>query len=389
MKIIHKMLLLSAVVLASCQSNKKEVIQDSTENPLLAEWNTSFGVPPFDKIKNEHYKPAYIAALEENKAEIAAIVSNKEVPTFDNTIVAYEQRGEALNKVERVFSAVNSANTNDEIDAIASEMAPILSAHYDDIKLNKELFKRIESVYNNTDKTTLTEEQLKLLEDTYKDFVRSGVSLEGAEEERLRAINARLAVSADSFGKNVLAETNAYDMHITNKEDLGNLSSSLVALAADEAKARGHNEGWSITVQRPSINPFLQSSPNRERRQEIFDAYAMRGDNDNENDNKAIIQEMVLLRTEKATLLGYDTHADLILETSMAKSPEAVFEFMDQLWAPVLEMAKAERKAMSDFMKKEGVSGDFNGSDWRHYVEKVRKERYDFDEDEMLSLIHI
>ena len=189
------MLLLSAVVLASCQSNKKEVIQDSTENPLLAEWNTSFGVPPFDKIKNEHYKPAYIAALEENKAEIATIVSNKEVPTFDNTIVAYEQRGEALNKVERVFSAVNSANTNDEIDAIASEMAPILSAHYDDIKLNKELFKRIESVYNNTDKTTLTEEQLKLLEDTYKDFVRSGVSLEGAEEERLRAINCLLYTS--------------------------------------------------------------------------------------------------------------------------------------------------------------------------------------------------
>ena len=383
MKIIHKMMLLSIVVLASCQSNQKEVTKESTDNPLLTEWTTPFGVPPFDKIKNEHYKPAYMIALEENKAEIDAIVSNKEKPTFENTIVAYELSGATLTKVESVFSAVNSANTNDEVDAIASEMAPILSAHDDDINLNKGLFKRVETVDNTTDKSKLSGEQNKLLEDTYKEFVRSGVALEGEKEERLRAINARLAVLADSFGKNVLAETNAYDMHITNKEDLGNLSSSLVALAADEAKTRGHENGWSITVQRPSINPFLQSSPNKERRQEIFDAYAMRGDNDNANDNKEIIQEMVLLRTEKANLLGYETHANLVLENNMAKNPEAVFNFMNQLWTPVLDMAKAERKAMADFMKKEGVEGTFTGSDWRHYVEKVRKERYDFDEDEM------
>ena len=377
------MMLLSIIVLASCESNQKEVTENSTENPLLSEWNTPFGVPPFDQIKNEHYTPAYMAALKENKAEIDAIVNSSETPTFENTIVAFELSGATLTKVASVFSAVNSANTNDEIDVIASEMAPILSAHYDDINLNKGLFKKVEAVYNTADKSTLSGEQNKLLEDTYKSFVRSGVALEGEKEERLRAINARLAVLADSFGKNVLAETNAYDMHITNKEDLGNLSSSLVALASDEAKARGHENGWSITVQRPSINPFLQSSPNKERRQEIFNAYAMRGDNDNANDNKEIIQEMVMLRTEKANLLGYETHANLVLENNMAKNPEAVFGFMDQLWTPVLDMAKAERKAMADFMKKEGVEGAFSGSDWRHYVEKVRKERYDFDEDEM------
>lgn len=383
MKIIHKMMLLSIVVLASCQPNQKEVIEISTDNPLLSEWNTPYGVPPFDKIKNEHYKPAFESALKDHKEEIDVIVNNSEAPTFENTIVALEMSGAGLTKVSSVFYAVNGANTNDELDAVASEMAPIFSAHYDDINLNKGLFKQVETVYNTTDKSKLSEEQQKLLEDTYKGFVRSGVALEGEKEERLREINARLAVLADAFGKNVLAETNAYDMHITDKEDLGNLSSSLVALAADEAKARGHESGWSITVQRPSINPFLQSSPNKERRQEIFDAYAMRGDNDNEFDNKAIIQEMVLLRTEKANLLGYETHADLILETAMAKNPEAVFNFLDQLWAPVLEMAKAERKAMADYMKKEGVEGTFSGSDWRHYVEKVRKERYDFDEDEM------
>ncbi len=383
MKLIQKMMLLSILILASCQSNEKKVTETTIDNPLLMEWNTPFGVPPFDKIKNEHYKPAFEVALKEHKAEIDAIVNSSEKPTFANTIEALELSGGSLTKVSSVFYAVNSANTNDELDAVASEMAPIFSSHYDDINLNKGLFKKVKTVYNTTDKSKLSGEQQKLLEDTYKKFVRSGVALEGEKEERLRAINARLAVLADSFGKNVLTETNAYDMHITNKEDLGNLSSSLVALAADEAKARGHESGWSITVQRPSINPFLQSSPNKERRQEIFDAYAMRGDNDNENDNKAIIQEMVMLRTEKANLLGYETHANLVLENNMAKNPEAVFNFMDQLWTPVLDMAKAERKAMADFMKKEGVEGEFTGSDWRHYVEKVRKERYDFDEDEM------
>ncbi len=383
MKTKNILIIACVLILASCQKNEKKVIESITENPLLAEWNTSFGVPPFDLIKNEHYKPAFDIALAEHKAEINAIINNTDAPTFENTIVALELSGHSLGKVSSVFYALNSAHTNDVIDEVASEMAPIFSAHYDDINLNKDLFSRVKIVYETTDKSTLTGEQQKLLEDMYKGFVRSGVALEGKEEERLRTINARLAELADAFGKNVLAETNAYDMHIANKEDLGNLSSSLVALAADEAKTRGHESGWSITVQRPSINPFLQASPNRALRQEIFDAYAMRGDNDNENDNKAIIQEMASLRTEKANLLGYETHADLILETSMAKNPTAVYNFMNQLWEPVLDMAKSERAAMTEYMKKEGVEGVFNGSDWRHYVEKVRKERYDFDEDEM------
>lgn len=383
MKPTSIIMLACVLILASCQSNEKKVTDSTTENPLLSEWNTPFGVPPFNLIKNEHYKPAFEIALAEHKAEIDAIINNTDAPTFENTIVALELSGATKRKVESVFYALNSAHTNDVIDAVASEMAPILSGHDDDINLNKELFSRVKTVYETVDKSTLSGEQQKLLEDRYKKFIRAGVSLEGEEEERLRTINARLAELADSFGKNVLAETNAYDMHITNKEDLGNLSSSLVALAADEAKARGHENGWSITVQRPSINPFLQASPNRALRQEIFDAYAMRGDNDNENDNKTILQEMVSLRTEKANLLGYETHADLILETSMAKNPTAVLNFMDQLWEPVLDMAKSERTAMSKFMKNEGIKGTFNGSDWRHYVEKVRKERYDFDEEEM------
>ena len=375
--------LVGIILLTSCQSKEQKVTNNTADNPLLTEWKTQFGVPPFDKIKNEHYKPAFEVGLAEQKDEIAVIINNVEAPTFKNTIEALEVSGATLNKVASVFYAVNGAHTNDVIDQVASEMAPVFSAHSDDINLNKDLFNKVKVVYETVDKTSLSGPQVKLLEDTYKGFVRSGVALEGEQESRLRTINGRLAELADKFGKNVLSETNAFELHTTDKKDLGNLSESLVALAADEAKKRGHDEGWSITVQRPSINPFLQSSPNREMRKTMFDAYAMRGDNDNENDNKAIIEEMVSLRVEKANLLGYETHADLILETATAKNPEAVLKFMNQLWEPVLDMAKEERKAMKDFMAKDGVTGEFNGSDWRHYVEKVRKERYDFDEEEM------
>ena len=375
--------LVCIILLTSCQSKEQKVTTNTTDNPLLTEWKTQFGVPPFDKIENEHYKPAFMVGIKEQKDEIAAIINNAKAPTFKNTIEALEISGSTLNKVASVFYAVNGAHTNDVIDQVASEMAPIFSAHSDDINLNKDLFNKVKVVYETVDKTSLSGPQVKLLEDTYKGFVRSGVALEGEQESRLRTINGRLAELADKFGKNVLSETNAFELHTTDKKDLGNLSESLVALAADEAKKRGHDEGWSITVQRPSINPFLQSSPNREMRKTMFDAYAMRGDNDNDNDNKAIIEEMVSLRVEKANLLGYETHADLILETATAKTPEAVLKFMDQLWEPVLDMAKEERKAMKDFMAKDGVTGEFNGSDWRHYVEKVRKERYDFDEEEM------
>ena len=383
MKLTNIAMLVCVILITSCQSKDDNVTKKTYDNPILAEWNTQFGVPPFDKIKNEHYKPAFDVGLAEQKDEIAAIINNDAAATFKNTIEAIELSGSTLNKVASVFYAVNAAHTNDVIDEVASEMAPIFSAHADDINLNKDLFKRVKTVYETTDRTKLSEPQIKLLEDAYKGFVRSGVALEGEKEERLRAINAKLAELTDKFGNNVLAETNAFEMHVTDKKDLGNLPASLIALAADEAKKRGHDDGWSITVQRPSINPFLQSSPNREMRKTMFDAYAMRGDNDNENDNKAIIEEVVQLRVEKANLLGYESHADLILENAMAKKPEAVLKFMDQLWNPVLDMAKAEREAMKTFMAKDGVTGVFDGSDWRHYVEKVRKERYDFDEEEM------
>jgi len=353
-----------------------------TTNPLLSEWNTPFGVPPFDKIKNEHYLPAFEKGMQEAQNDIEVLVATKEDASFKNTIIAFEQSGTLLNKVSRIFYAVNGANTNDELKKVAKEIAPKLATHRDNVMLNKHLFQRIKTVYEQKRTLNLSKEDSKLLEETYKRFVRAGANVKGDDNSRLREINARLAILSQEFGENVLDETNSFELYVADKKDVGNLSAGSLANAADEAQKRGHDIGWSFTLQRPSINPFLTASPNTALRKEIFDGYAHRGDNNNEKDNKTIVSEMTSLRLEKAKLLGFNTHAEYVLSNSMAKAPEAVFSFLDKLWTPALEMAKLERKALAEKMNNEGVSVAFTGSDWRHYVEKVRKERYDFDEEE-------
>lgn len=353
-----------------------------TDNPLLIEWNTPFGVPPFDKIESSDYLPAFRIALEENQKEIKEISESSESPTFQNTIEALEFSGKNLKRLQRVFYAVNSANTDDTLKAAAKEITPVIATHNDFINLNAKLYERVKAVYDQKDKLNLSPEEARLLEETHKRFVRAGISLKGKAQDRLREINTRLAKLSGDFGENLLDETNAFEYHITDKKDLGNLPQSLVSLAETETKKRGHKDGWSFTLQRPSINPFLQSSPNREARKALFDGYAMRANNDNDSDNKAILSEMATLRLEKAKLLGYDSHAAYILSDNMAETPEAVYGFMDKLWPSALAMAKSEREALAKKMKSEGVSGTFEGSDWRHYVEKVRKERYNFDEEE-------
>lgn len=353
-----------------------------TENPLLIEWNTPHGVPPFDKIKSSDYLPAFKIALKENENEIKAISENTETPTFQNTIEALEFSGKNLKRLQRIFYAVNSANTDDTLKVAAKEITPAIAAHNDFINLNATLYERVKAVYDQKEDLSLTPEEERLLEETHKNFVRAGISLEGKDQNRLREINTQLAKLSSDFGENLLDETNNFEYHTTDKNDLGNLPQSLVSLAAAEAKKRGHKEGWSFTLQRPSINPFLQTSPNRDARKILFDGYAMRANNDNENDNKAILSEMAALRLEKANLLGYDSHAAYILSDNMAETPEAVYGFMDKLWPSALEMAKSEREALAKKMATEGINGEFRGSDWRYYVEKVRKERYNFDEEE-------
>lgn len=353
-----------------------------TQNPLLSVWNTPFGVPPFDLIKSDDYLPAIRQGIKKHNAEIKAIINNKKAPNFKNTIEALELSGATLNKVSRVFYAVKGANTDDILNKTGKTLAPELSKHWDNINLNPELFKRVDAVFQQKEKLNLSDEELRLLEETHKGFVRAGVNLSNEKQTRLRKLNSRLAILSQKFGDNLLKETNDFELYVTDPKDLGNASQSLRAVAAKEALKRGHKEGWSFTLHRPSINPFLQASPNRTLRKKIFDGYAMRGNNNNENDNRSVLEEMASIRVALAKLKGYKTHADYILSDNMAETPQAVYSFMDKLWGPALNRAKRERNALAKIMKKEGVKGTFNASDWRHYVEKLRKEKYNFDEEE-------
>jgi peptidyl-dipeptidase Dcp len=368
------------MALGACAGDRSAVsVVSGHDNPLLAEWHTPFGVPPFDLIRNEHYLPAFREAMAGHKADIAAIVDNPDAPTFANTIEALERAGARYARVSAVFDAVNGAHTNDTLQDVDSILAPERAAHVDDIALNAALYERVKAVVEGCDTAAMTPEQLRLLAETHKDFVRRGAALDEAAKGRMKKINAELAELSQAFGQHVLAETNAYELHLTDTTDLGTLGDNLVALAAAEAERRGHESGWSFTVQRPSINPFLEASPNRELRRQIFLAYAMRGDNDNEDDNKRILSRMAALRAERATLLGYSTHAAFVLSDNMAETPERVFGLLDQVWAPALRVAKQERADMQAMMNAEGIEGKLEGWDWRYYTEKVRQARYDLD----------
>ncbi|MDH3612756.1 MAG: M3 family metallopeptidase [Gammaproteobacteria bacterium] len=354
----------------------------ATTNPLLEDWDTPFGVPPFDRFSSDDYLPAMRASMEEHNAEVDAIVANTDAPTFGNTIEALERSGKSLGRVARIFYALDSAHSDDVIKETAKTIAPEFSAHNDNISLNKELFDRVLVVYEQRDDLELTGEQQRLLEETHKQFVRSGANLEDEAQDRLREINTELAELSQQFGDNVLDDTNNFELLVTDEADLGDLPASLVALAAEEAQRRGHEcECWAFTLQRPSINPFLQYSPNRELRKQMFDGYAMRGDNDNEVDNKAIISRVVQLRAERSALMGYDSHAHFVLSDNMAETPDNVYGLLDQVWKPALAVAKAERADMQAMMSADGIEDRLRGWDWRYYTEKVRKAKFDLDEE--------
>ena len=360
-----------------------EDVSEIRENPLLIEWNTPFGVPPFDLIDSADYLAALREGIRQQREEIDAIASDPAAPTFENTIVALEVSGQTLDRVSRVFSAVNGAHSNDIMRETARTTAPELAAHLDDIYLNAALFERVDAVHRQRDKIDLDPEQRRLLEEIHKDFVRAGANLDDEAQARLRDINADLAILSQQFRDNLLDDTNDFELLVTQRDDLGALPESLVALAAEEANRRGHDctECWVFTLQRPSINPFLQYSPNRELRRKLFEGYMMRGDNDNEHDNKQIIARTVKLRAERAALLGYPTHAHYVLADNMAETPENALGLLDQVWEAALLVSKEEREALQAMMREDGIDDALRGWDWRYYAEKVRKDRYDFDEE--------
>ncbi len=364
------------VMFYSCNETQK------TENPFFSEFDTPNGTPPFDKIKAEHYLPAFEEGMKQHTAEIEAIVNNTDAPTFENTLVALDESGQMLNRVSSVFFAMSGACTDSTLQAIEKEIKPKLTEHSDNINLNEDLFDRISVVYKNSANENLTTEQKKLLEDSYKSFVRSGILLDGSKKDRLREINKELGNLTLTFGQNLLKETENFELVISNKEDLSGLPDDIIAAAAKTAKDKGYDGKWVFTLSKPSWEPFLQYADNRDLREKLYKAMYSRGDNDNENDNKDIIRQIALLRLEKANILGYNTHADFALDDRMAKTPDKVFELLNSIWEHALPQAKKELVELQAVAKKEGHDIKIASWDWWYYAEKLRKQKYDLNEDE-------
>jgi len=373
MKRVLLFILLSAIFLWSCSK--------TPQNPFFAEWKTPFGAPPFDKIKEQHYLPAFEEGMKQQQQEIEAIVNNPDPPTFENTIAALDYSGELLTKVSNVFFNMTSANTNDSLQNIAKRVAPMLSKHQDDILMNEKLFQRIKAVYQQKDQLELDAEQNTLLKKYYKDFVRGGADLDEEKKAELRKINEDLSVLTVQFGDNVLKEDNNFELVIEDEADLAGLPENVRTAAAEAARERGKEGKWVFTLHKPSLIPFLQYSDRRDLREKMFKAYIMRGDNNNEFDNKKIVSKIASLRVRRANLLGYKTHADYVLEENMAKTPANVYKLLNQIWTPALTMAKKEAYELQAMIFNEGKNFKLQPWDWWYYAEKLKKARYDLDEE--------
>jgi len=350
------------------------------ENPLLQEWNTPFQTPPFDEIRNDHFMPAFLEGMQIEKAEIEAIIDNEEPPTFKNTIEALEKSGELLGRTDMVFRCLNGANTNDELQKISKEVAPLKTRHYDDINLNPELFNKINQIYANKADLGLIPEQNILLENYYVKFVRMGANLNDKDKEKLRAINEELSGLYVRFRQNHLKESNAIGLVINKEEDLAGLPERVVQTAAEMAKARGMEGKWAFSLQKPSFTPFLINSEKRELREILYKAYINRGNNDDEFDNKRVISRIASLRVSRANLLGYKSHAAYTLEKNMAKNQENVYNFLMELWEPALKRAKIELKDMQAIIDAKGLDFKLQGWDWWYYADKVKKAKYELDD---------
>ncbi|MBP6977151.1 MAG: M3 family metallopeptidase [Bacteroidales bacterium] len=368
-----------ALLLTSCREKQpkiKEIV-----NPFFTEYTTPFQVPPFDQINNDHFMPAFLEGMKQQRKEVEVITGNTDAPTFANTVEALEYSGLLLRKVSDVFYNLTSSNTNEALQEIAKEVAPLISGHVDDINLNPRLFSRIQAVYDQRDSLGLTAEQYKLLENKYRDFVRGGANLKVEDQERFRKINGELSTLTLQFGDNLLKETNQYMLVIEKKEDLTGLPPSVIQAAAADAGAKGFQDKWIFTLDNPSRIPFLSYADNRELRKELFLAYINKGNHGDSKDNKEIISKIVTLRLERARMLGYPSHAHYVLEKNMAKEPAKVYELLDQLWMAALPVAKKEAEQLQRMIDQAG--GDFmlQPWDWWYYAERVKKEKFNFDEE--------
>lgn len=372
-----KKLILFAIPLLMMNCTTKET------NPLLSEWDTPFQTPPFSQITEAHYLPAIQKGIEENKADIDAIVNNSEAPTFENTLVALDKAGASLERSSSIFFNQSSANTNETMQALAKEISPLLSALSDDINLNPTLFARVKAVYEQKDELGLNTEQMRYLEKTYQGFVRGGANLPEDKQERFREINKELSVATLTFGDHLLAEQNEFELIIEDEAQLAGLPQSEIDAAAYLAKEKKMEGKWLFTINRTSLYPFITYAENRDLREKLYKGYIMKGDNDNDNDNKALIEKIVSLRIERANMLGFESHSAYTLDNKMAKNPEHVYNLLNEVWAATIPAAKAEVVEMQKVVDKEGGNFNIESWDWWHYAEKVRQEKYALSEEEL------
>lgn len=358
---------------------------DESANPFLSEFQTPYGTPDFNRIKTEHYEPAFLAGIDRQNEEIKAIVENPEEPTFENTIVALDNSGEVLDRVSGVFFALTEADTNDRLMELESKFAPMLSEHSDNIFLNQDLYKRVAAVHEMEaeGKIRLTSEQHFLLDKYYKGFVRSGAALDAEKQARLREINKELSTLTIEFGNHVLADNNAYMLVVDDKNDLAGLPETVIEGAAHEAKAHGKEGKWVFTLQESSRLPLLQYAQNRDLRKDIYLAYTNMGNHDDANDNKVLLKRILTLRLEKAKLMGYGNYAEYKLAEEMAKTPENALDLLYGLWEYAVKNAKKEAAELQAIMDREGKGEKLEAWDWWYYAEKLRQEKYDLNEDEI------
>lgn len=371
-------LLSATIMITSCKTQS-----GMKHNPFFTEYKTPFGVPPFDKIKNSHYLPAFQEGIKIQAKEIEQITQNPQSATFKNTIEALEFSGVVLKKVSKVFFNLTEAETNDQMLKIAETVTPMLTEHSDNILLNDKLFQRIKYVNDHRDQERLTTEQLRVLDEYYKEFVRAGALLTGEQKEKMRSLNKELAMLSLKFGDNLLKETNGFSLVVDKEEDLAGLPQSVRTAAAEEAKQRKLDGKWVFTVQKPSMLPFLQYADKRELREKLYKGYINRGDNDNAYDNKDICAKIIKLRLERSQLLGFNTYADFALNIQMAKTPERVLNLLNSIWTPALQKANEELADMQKLSDSAGNNFKLQSWDWWYFAEKVRKARYAFDEEQL------
>lgn len=364
--------------MGSCDDKKQ-----SASNPFFTEWTTPYGIPPFDQIKNEHFMPAIEQGMQQHLEEIDVIVNNQEAPTFSNTIEAMDYSGRLLSKTLAVFFNLESAETNDSLQKIAEEISPLLSEHNDKVSMNEKLFERVKTVYNNRESENLTPEQTRLLTNYYKDFVRSGALLPEDKKEQLKAINKEIGLLTLKYSQNVLAENNSFELVIENETDLTGLPESVKAAAAEEAKGRGKESKWVFTLSKPSMIPFLQYAENRNLREKLYKGYINRGMNANEYNNSELAQKIANLRITQANLLGYKNFAQYSIEDKMAKTPEEAMNLLTQVWTAAQPKINEEIADMQKLASAEPTPIKLESWDWWYYAEKVRKAKFDLDQEEL------